>query len=198
MAPYEYTPLKEEAKEIRLLTLLPDVFDAPIHISIKTVVLSDEEVPEIEALSYAWGDASDRLDIFVKVKPSKRAILRRIRNPMRAGLTTLFVTRNLVEALKHLRLEDRPRVFWIDAICVNQQDLEERSSQVLRMPDIYSSAKGVIAWLGRESDHSSLAMKYLQKLGSRITVDWGLYTVAAVLENDIDPSSRDFMDEKWP
>ncbi|KAL8805983.1 MAG: hypothetical protein Q9182_001640 [Xanthomendoza sp. 2 TL-2023] len=198
MAPYQYTPLKKEAKEIRLLTLLPDILETPIHITIKTVVLSDKKVPKFEALSYAWGDPADRLDIFVKLKPSKRDILQWIKNPKRAGPTTLPVTRNLAEALKHLRLEDRPRVFWIDAICVNQQDPEERSNQVLRMPEIYSSARVVVAWLGRESADSSVAMRYLQDLGSKIIVDWGLHTFTAASENHLDPFSEEFIDEVEP
>ncbi|KAL8812703.1 MAG: hypothetical protein Q9223_007227, partial [Gallowayella weberi] len=201
MAPYEYIPFdpfREEAKEIRLLTLLPDLFETPIYITIRTVVLSDEEVPEFEALSYAWGDPADRLDIYVKVEPSEQDIPRSIRNLKRAGRKTLSVTRNLAEALKHLRLENRPRVFWIDAICVNQKNLTERSNQVLRMPDIYSSAKGVVAWLGPESDDSPLAMKYLQDLGSRITVDWDHGIFKAASENHIDPSSQEFVDEVKP
>lgn len=99
MALYKYIPLNEKAKEIRLLTLLPDRFDAPIHITIQTKVLSAKKIPRFEALSYAWGSALDRHDIYVKPKPSKRAILRRMGYPRRSEITALPVTHNLFEAL---------------------------------------------------------------------------------------------------
>lgn len=43
------------------------------------------------------------------------------------------------------------RFFWVDAICINQNDLEERSAQVQIMPQIYSKASCVIVWLGDDS-----------------------------------------------
>ncbi|KAI4281776.1 MAG: hypothetical protein L6R38_003431 [Xanthoria sp. 2 TBL-2021] len=189
MAPYKYAPLNEDT-EIRLLTLLPDWFEAPIHISLEINVLSDGEVPEFEALSYVWGDASDLLDIFLETSPSKRPELRETDDIDSIEWRTLRVTKNLFEALKHLRLEDRPRVLWIDAICVDQQNLEERGHQVLRMPNIYTSAKGVIVWLGPESDDTAIAMNAIQDLGSRITVDWDLQTMAPASESDFDPDSE--------
>ena len=61
---------------------------------------------------------------------------------------------------------------WIDSICVNQQDLKERSSQVLRMADIYGQAERVIAWLGLETEDTAQAFKILISLADAITVDW--------------------------
>ncbi|KAH8820736.1 heterokaryon incompatibility protein-domain-containing protein [Xylogone sp. PMI_703] len=58
------------------------------------------------------------------------------------------VTRNLSTALGALRLNDRPRFLWVDAICINQNDLEEKSKQIPLMRDIYASAKSVLLWLG--------------------------------------------------
>lgn len=68
------------------------------------------------------------------------------------------------------------------------------------MPDIYSSAKGVIVWLGPESDNSALAMKAIQDLGPRIIVDWNLFTVAAASERDLELNlySREFFNEVEP
>ncbi|KAL8772645.1 MAG: hypothetical protein Q9209_002306 [Squamulea sp. 1 TL-2023] len=193
MAPYRYAPLNEKAKEIRLLTLLPDHSEAPICIKIETTVLSDELSPDFEALSYVWGDGSDRQDIFVVPEILKRWKLRRKTNPIRVFFTILSITCNLFEALKYLRYEDRPRVIWVDAISVNQRNPEERGNQVLRMPDIYSLAKRVIVWLGPESHDSAVAMNFIRNLGGRITVDWGLRKLAAVSPDDFDPSSEAFL-----
>lgn len=51
--------------------------------------------------------------------------------------------------------------FWIDAICINQSDLDERSRQVRIMPDIYSRAMGVIVWLGHDREvDSQITQRY--------------------------------------
>ena len=68
-----------------------------------------------------------------------------------------FVVReNLWSALSHLQLEDKDRVLWIDAVCINQQDLKERNHQVNQMGRIYSEAQRVVVWLGL-SDNASLS-----------------------------------------
>ncbi len=65
-----------------------------------------------------------------------------------SGYYTLAVIQNLAEALPYLRLEDRSRTLWIDAICVNQSDIAERTSQVKKMADIFSKVIRVVflAW----------------------------------------------------
>jgi hypothetical protein len=81
------------------------------------------------------------------------------------------VTANLDVALRHFRgaegeLRDkRPQMrWWIDAICINQSDLEERSQQVQLMGDIYSGASCVVVWLGEEGKDGRLALQTIQGL----------------------------------
>jgi hypothetical protein len=64
------------------------------------------------------------------------------------------VTVNLEAALRRLRFDAAPRVMWIDAICVNQEDFEERRTQVLPIGDIYSAASQTVVWLGKETEES--------------------------------------------
>jgi hypothetical protein len=103
---------------------------------------------EFSALSYVWGDQSD-----------KRAIVLN-------GHET-FVTANLEAALRVFRsgceFNDRVKL-WVDALCINQDDLEERSSQIKMMRDIYGSAWSVVSWLGEESDSSSAAIQLVHDL----------------------------------
>jgi hypothetical protein len=113
-------------------------------------------VPDFEALSYAWGSTEDPVDIFIG----------------ESGSCTLAVTRNLAEALPFLPFENKTRVLWIDAICVNQQDKAERSSQVQRMADIYSKAARVLIWLGPASGDSSVALDCMKLVSSKIAIDW--------------------------
>ena len=160
-APYQYTPLNEDLKEIRLLTLHGGRFKADIHISIHTVPLTHDNIPTYEALSYVWGSLENRINIQV-------------------GGHTLAVTQNLAEALPYLRYKDKPRVLWIDAICINQQDLKERSRQVRRMADLYRLADRVAVWLGPGSTDSSYGLELLEDLSSKIRVDWVHHTMEYV------------------
>ena len=178
MAPYEYSVLDEEASEIRLMTLLPGRFKDDVSITMETVVLTREHAPQYEALSYAWGSKKNPVAISVKARipePAKSSSL--------LGLSqrrTISVTKNLAKALPYLRKEDEPRVFWIDAICVNQQDRAERGHQVKRMAAVYSMASQVIVWLGPESKNSTLALRAMDQVGSDLRVDWSNYEMTSV------------------
>ncbi|KAL8658649.1 MAG: hypothetical protein Q9226_000864 [Calogaya cf. arnoldii] len=83
----------------------------------------------------------------------------------------LAVTQNLGEALRYLRLKEEARVLWIDAICVNQEDLQERGDQVQRMADVYGSAQRVIVWLGPTSYGTPLAMETIRFISSQFALD---------------------------
>ncbi|CZR58212.1 uncharacterized protein PAC_08103 [Phialocephala subalpina] len=163
---YRYSPLNEELHEIRLLHLLPGLSSEPIHVVLETVPFTSDNVLDFEALSYCWGSEENPIDIFVG----------------KSDKFTLAVTRNLGEALPYLRYEDAPRILWIDAICVNQKDLDERSQQVQRMADIYSKAARVLIWLGPESDDSDLAIDCIEEVSSHIEVDWPLYTMRSTTD----------------
>ncbi|KAJ4377423.1 hypothetical protein N0V83_000248 [Neocucurbitaria cava] len=69
-------------------------------------------------------------------------------------------TTNLYHALRMLRAKEIRKI-WIDAVCINQQDREEKSQQIQRMRSIYARAKRVVVWLGPESPNSNLAMHLL-------------------------------------
>jgi len=62
------------------------------------------------------------------------------------------VTTNLGLALRFMRLEDKERIMWVDALCINQADIPEKNHQVRQMRDIYLGAQWVVAWLGEERD----------------------------------------------
>jgi hypothetical protein len=173
--PYCYTPLHEQSHQIRLLTLLPSNLvaqeDSQIQITLELVQLTTENVPEFEALSYAWGSSENRGEVGIVTD---------------SGLQALNVTQNLYDALLHLRYETKPRVLWIDAICINQQDNPERSSQVKRMANIYTLSCRVLVWLGPEADESSLALSLLECLGPKIEVNWSRWSMKAALEDQLE------------
>lgn len=114
---------------IRILDLLPasrDDFKAPIKCVTRTLALSDE--PVYEALSYRWGNDRNRRWITV-------------------GDQLVSVTGNLHAALRRLRLQDKKRALWIDQICINQEDTDEKASQIRLMGQIYSHCTRCLVWL---------------------------------------------------
>ncbi|KAE9364650.1 HET-domain-containing protein [Stipitochalara longipes BDJ] len=125
---YAYQPLDRDTQSIRLIMLQPaSSFASDIHCDIYHVSLSTQ--PDYEALSYAWGDAAVTAPIFLQ------------------GFR-FEATVNLISALRHLRYEDRPRTLWVDAICIDQSNVQERGHQVAFMAKIYSLARCDILWLG--------------------------------------------------
>ncbi|KAL5361270.1 ankyrin repeat-containing domain protein [Aspergillus floccosus] len=104
-----------------------------------------------EALSYTWGSMIKSDTILIDGKMSE-------------------VTSNLYIAMQYLRFKDRDRVMWIDALCIDQGNAEERGHQVLHMPEIYKQAERVIIWLGGATDETNLimdAMRQLQEVSLR-------------------------------
>jgi hypothetical protein len=163
---YTYSPLDEEAQEIRLLTLLPGTFSSEIRLTLDITPFTEFHIPDFEAVSYTWGSTENPVSIFIG----------------KCGRKVLAVTRNLAEALPYLRYEDKPRVLWIDAICVDQQNLQERGQQVKRMVDIFSRAKRVLVWLGPESDSSSLALHVFQEIDAHVEIDESTMALTATTD----------------
>jgi hypothetical protein len=131
---FGYKVLNESLCEFRLLTVQPRSSpDEPIYVSIETHKLSAP--PAYEALSYVWG-------AFIPKNPHIVLI---------GEEEGLEVTPNLFYILFKLSLTEKERVMWIDAICIDQDDLYERSSQVQLMRDIYVKATRTIVFLGNDT-----------------------------------------------
>jgi hypothetical protein len=121
----DYRPLVFPTFEFRLLALLlPEESNpaVPIHclISYENLI----EPPDYRALSYCWGDQDVTEEIFVNER-------------------SVQVGTNLKSALKELRAQGL-LVLWVDALCINQEDLLERGFQVVRMGLIYSRTVEVV------------------------------------------------------
>lgn len=187
MAQYEYTPLDALGGEIRLLTLLPGRFNAPICVTLKSVFLSAEKHPPFNALSYTWGNAIDPLNIHVTADRRVQGI----------KSVTLSITRSLSEALRHLRQKRRSTVLWIDQICIDQLNLKEKGHQVLMMPNIYCYARSVIVWLGPESDDSNVGMRILNKIGPDVTADWKALHFEAEPSSSLYSDGIDLSSRQW-
>lgn len=75
-----------------------------------------------------------------------------------------MVGTNLHAALRQFQSNGEFGSLWIDAVCINQEDDDEKSYQVRYMRDIYSLAFQTVIWLGVEEDDSELAMDFIEKL----------------------------------
>lgn len=163
---YTYQPLLPgEIDHIRIVTIHPGSGDDDIVIALDVVPFSRKEPPSYEALSYTWGPAEDPARIYIL--PSQNTTVDGERNK-----STLSVTQNLNIALKNLRLVDTPRTMWIDALCIDQQNNEEKSREVQRMNSIYLLARRVVVWLGPASDDSDRTVTMMERVGDMLQVNW--------------------------
>jgi hypothetical protein len=111
--------------------------------------VSLDAAPEYEALSYSWDAQS----------PS---------HPIATSNGTLLITPNCASALKQLRPEKESRTLWIDSICIDQFNIEERNAQVKLMGEIYRNANMVLVWLGDDDakGKSKKAMEIIVEFGN--------------------------------
>jgi hypothetical protein len=123
--PYQYQKLTEP-DALRLVLLKPsNDLEGHLDCDLLSTTLSiceNDLLDHYTALSYVWGDPSRR--VLIKV----------------AG-RTLSITESLDTALRHLRDPSRTRRIWADAICINQNDFEERNQQVRQMASVYAIAQ---------------------------------------------------------
>ena len=140
-----YSPLSPGPDSIRLLRLMPDKDEtAPIRCQLFNYSLqeSGKRTHLYEALSYVWGDPEKTLPIFIDEH-------------------RFSVTENLHAALWRLR-ERSIEWIWVDAICINQQDQQERGHQVQSMAKIYGKANRVLVWLGEAANDSDRALEEIR------------------------------------
>ncbi|KAM7221187.1 Heterokaryon incompatibility protein (HET) domain containing protein [Rhypophila decipiens] len=158
--PSPYEPVDSANGQIRLLVLYPPDNSYKqahtIRCDLKLVHLSSK--PQYEALSYTWGTAREN-------------------NPdeIRLGSQQFEVRENVFAALRRLRHPKKPRTLWVDAICINQEDLTERAAQVLLIRQIYSQASQVCVWLGELGDAGIVGMQMLQKKAMGTSNTWSKF-----------------------
>lgn len=122
---YHHQPLDQEQASIRVIHLLPSSSSEPIRCELRHTTISSE----YDALSYEWGPIEEPKTILING-------------------SACIVRRNLWDFLDFLRNRPITAPIWIDAICINQNDVRERNHQVGLMDQIYSKAAQVWVWLG--------------------------------------------------
>ncbi|KAI2469315.1 heterokaryon incompatibility protein-domain-containing protein [Annulohypoxylon bovei var. microspora] len=157
----------------------PGEFSDSLCLRLYHAILGEVTSPAFEALSYVWGSPTEPVKVVVEVVSPDSTLIK----------DEFLISRNLATALRCLRYVDVPRAIWADAICINQEDYEERAKQVLMMGDIYHLAQKVVAFLGPEQEDSDIAFEVIEQIGGTVDVDFGSGIVR--------PSSSDSVEPEW-
>lgn len=136
--------------DFRILDLQPGVNGDPISCTLRLAPLGDNQY--YEAVSYTWEDQ----------KPTELIVCN--------GENTR-VTKNVRAALEHMRREDRIRSLWVDQVCINQMDANERTKQVRLMGKIYSEASCVVVWLGQDDHETPMVWHLFQRFKELVQYD---------------------------
>ncbi|KAI0157473.1 heterokaryon incompatibility protein-domain-containing protein [Xylariaceae sp. FL1272] len=190
---YQYTELSDSLSQIRLLSLISSEMECGIKYSLS--IFSVLNAPKFAALSYTWGDAepNDSEHEMVNNKEAAESEdgddkahltetdgVEQSRHSIVIDDTVVEIGRNLHDALFQLQRlareesvdgQEMELFLWVDAICINQKDQTETSSQVSIMNQIYSGASRVLVWLGKDTrSEMPVVSKTLDKM-SRMVED---------------------------
>jgi len=221
MTTYHYQPL-QNATNTRLLYLQPaSHYDDELVCGLTHISL-ESDTPHYEALSYVWNNSSESWTLaygwgppavkyaFYPPTEGEHAPLRpdlvdrKSQNPggyIKCDDQQVHIGQELYDALRRLRLTDRARALWIDALCINQQDISERNAQVTHMSQIYGQADHVVIWVGENFQGGSAIqglMDFLKDLATVIMTmmnEYGPYDYKAINKALVDGYTIHFM--RW-
>ncbi|RFU33002.1 hypothetical protein B7463_g3338, partial [Scytalidium lignicola] len=181
---FTYSPLDSSKNQIRLLRFVRSQhgssFPQKAFLSLELYHCSFDSTPKYHALSYVWGSSVKNRPILLNGK-------------------TWYITRSLELALQRFEDDDDVEWLWADALCINQTDDVEKSSQVMKMREIFQNARVVLAWFGPPSEGSESLFRNLGREGSKlIDMGWSrLHERGAASREDPHPDSLP-SSECWP
>lgn len=142
---YRYASLFSGGDTFRVLYLLPGVGNASFEGDLLEIPITARS--GYAALSYAWEDTTET---------SKLSI-----HGYDIGITT-----SLANALRRLRDPTKPRALWIDAVCINQADKDEKNMQIPLMAHIYADCPRVLVYLGVQKEGSQMIPEFCDMMKS--------------------------------
>ena len=176
MAEFTYEPIVKERDEIRLLSISDESRDHSLtghgetttasherircklwHFSLRDLTLTDNS----RNLEINWHDNNEKSNPTTDPSPQGYVALSymwgdtRRTTSIEVNGVQIRVTENLeaaLQALRRKRLLSQGYAVWVDALCINQDDLRERSEEVCRMRKIYKSASSIVSWLGEDKN----------------------------------------------
>lgn len=145
VAEFQHPALPDDAACIRLLRVLDDNYSEDIKVRCSMTTWHINNIPSYRALSYTWGDPNSCSAILVNDQ-------------------VFQVRKNCEFVLKQAYWYQKTSYYWVDAICIDQESLTEKSMQVSRMGNIFKQAAQVLACVGDHADDSAFLF---QKLNER-------------------------------
>jgi len=147
--PFRYPPISPNS--VRFLSLHPSP-DGTDPLSCTFLCLAPSHDTGYEILSGYWGDLSpfQPVSILVDSRSCK-------------------TTPQLAQALCKFRRRDKPRLIWIQSLCIDPQNVSERNMQTARLREILQSAQRLIVWLGEGEDNSDAVFEHLSQFRHLVT-----------------------------
>ncbi|KAF7502057.1 hypothetical protein GJ744_007972 [Endocarpon pusillum] len=177
-----YLPLRK-TRHIRLLNLelSPSSEETLGTLTVKS--LDDPELQTVyryDALSYVWGVANS----------DHKVILNGWSCSVRKNLHSFFLC---------YRHDDSSPYIWIDALCIDQDSISERNSQVALIAEIYQRAQNVIVWLGPADPHSDIVMNVIESTldQTRALTQLEEHTIMQVGDAIVELMSREYWSRTW-
>ncbi|KAK6429772.1 hypothetical protein LTR95_014082, partial [Oleoguttula sp. CCFEE 5521] len=150
---YEKIKFDDAKQEIRLLKVLS--LEPIVECELKVVSL--RRIDSFAALSYTWKNALHPEQAQTSENEGFKVV--------KCNGVECYLLENLFDALAHLGRRHDQELFWVDAICIHQSDLQEKTSQVQLMSAIYQNATSVLVWLGKADDDTENAVHIIDHLG---------------------------------
>jgi hypothetical protein len=133
--------------EFRTVSIQPGIFEDELKCFLNCTSTGPEiNKDEYCALSYTWGSQDNLARIYL-------------------NSVEVPVTQNLLTALRHIRHQTERRIFFIDSLCIDQDDAQEKNVQVRSMWSIYKHASKVVVFLGEKGTYTSTAFEWITALG---------------------------------
>ncbi|KAI0192093.1 heterokaryon incompatibility protein-domain-containing protein [Xylaria flabelliformis] len=130
----------------RIVEILPGLYDDPVICRLHVARITDAQT-SYSALSYTWTlDEEDRFIRIANMPPPKESIS--------CNGFNVSIGKNLFQAIRRIRQPLTSQMIWADALCINQEDVQERTQQVRKMSSIYKNAFRLVVWLGENNRHA--------------------------------------------
>ncbi|KAH0432143.1 hypothetical protein CcaCcLH18_06641 [Colletotrichum camelliae] len=152
---YRYEPLKHP-DSTRVLVLQPagsfksQLLCSIIQYSRQEQLRSIDTSRNYSAVSYTWGQPDFSVDLIIDQSS--------VDDDITPKKSLLKITPTVDSILRYLRVSHKPVYLWIDALCINQQDEDDKAVQIPQMGEIYKCAETVHVWLGHvDADEVAIA-----------------------------------------